>query len=238
MIVFPAIDLKNGECVRLHKGDFNTVHQVAADPFETAADFHKKGAQWLHTVDLDGAKNGKAENRTIIKELAKSTGLFVQTGGGIRCMKDCEELLSSGISRLVLGSAAVSDPDFLKEAVREFGDRIVVGIDAKNGFVAVNGWVDTTELSFIEFAKTVEQIGVQYVVFTDISKDGTLQGPNLSQLREISEAVRINIIASGGIHHIGDIKNLKEMRLYGAICGKSIYEKTLDLSEAIHTAKE
>lgn len=234
MIILPAIDIKDGKCVRLFKGDFKTAEKVAESPYETAAMFKEAGAEFMHMVDLDGAKTGKRINRELIVDVVKQSGLKVELGGGIREMACVEDYLSNGVARVILGSAALENRDFLKEAVGKYGDRIAVGIDAKNGMVATRGWLDVSEVSYIEFAKEIEQYGVKYIIFTDINCDGTLEGPNFESLANIQKAVSCSIIASGGIKDISDIKKLNEMKLYGAICGKSIYSGTLDLKEAVN----
>ncbi len=233
MIIFPAIDIQNRTCVRLTKGDFATVQQVAASPYETADAFKAAGAGWVHMVDLDGAKYATPQNSEIFIKVAAQSGLRVQLGGGIRSMQTVEYYLNGGISRLILGSAAVKNPAFVKEAVARFGDRIAVGIDAMNGMVAAEGWLDASNVHYLELAKRMEAIGVRCIIFTDISKDGTLTGPNLEQLGALSDAVSCDIIASGGIKDINDIHALHRMGLYGAICGKSLYQGTLNLQEAI-----
>ncbi len=234
MIIFPAIDIKDGNCVRLTKGDFATVQKVANDPFETALEFQKKGAKYLHMVDLDGAKDAKMVNKDIYVNIAKNTDLKLQVGGGIRNLDAAEYYLSSGVSRVILGSVAVKDPEFVKTAIKEYGsDKITVGIDAKNGLVASEGWLDTSDVNYLDLAKAMCDIGVSHIIFTDISKDGTLSGPNLEQLDAINKAVKADITASGGIKDIGDIMALCKMDMYGAICGKSLYGGTLDLTEAI-----
>jgi len=237
MIILPAIDIKDGNCVRLFKGDYGTVEKVAEDPFVTAYSFYKAGAEYLHMVDLDGAKDARLTNRELFIQMAKTSPLKIELGGGIRTMQAVEDYLSNGIYRVILGSAAVKNPAFVKEAVSAYGERIAVGIDAKNGMVATEGWLDTSNVSYLELAKAMEAIGVKTIIYTDISKDGTLSGPNLQELSAINEAVSCNIIASGGIHTIEDIKHLYERGLYGTICGKSLYKGTLDLKEAILTAK-
>ncbi len=237
MIILPAIDIKDGNCVRLYKGDFDTVEKVAESPFETARQFEEAGATYLHMVDLDGAKDGKLVNRALFCELAKKTSLKIELGGGIRSMEAVTDYLENGIDRIILGSAAVKDPVFVKEAVKAYGDRIVVGIDAKNGMVATEGWLDTSDVDYLTLAKAMEDIGVRHIVYTDIAKDGTLTGPNLEQLKAINDAVRCNIVASGGIHTIADIHALKEIDVWGVICGKSLYKGTLDLCEALSVAK-
>ena len=197
--ILPAIDIKDGNCVRLLKGDFATAEKVAEDPVLTAQGFEKSGATLLHMVDLDGAKDAVPRNREVFLRVARSTSLKIEVGGGIRNMDTVDYYLSNGIERVILGSAAIKNPQFVKEAVQKYGDRIVVGIDAKNGKVAAEGWMDDSEVDYLKLAKQMEQIGVRYIVFTDISKDGTLSGPNLNQLDAINKAVSCNIIATGGI---------------------------------------
>ena len=233
MLICPAIDIHNQTCVRLYKGDFATAQKVAEDPLETANSFREAGAQWLHMVDLDGAKNGSPQNREIFVTVATKSGLKLELGGGIRDMQTVSDYLEQGVSRIILGSAAVKNPSFVKEAVKEYGERVAVGIDAKNGMVAAEGWLSTSDVHFLDLAKQMEAIGVTCLIFTDISKDGTLSGPNLEQLAAINEAVSCDVIASGGVTNLSDIKALKELGLYGAICGKSIYQGTLSLKEAI-----
>ncbi|MGI5893472.1 MAG: 1-(5-phosphoribosyl)-5-[(5-phosphoribosylamino)methylideneamino]imidazole-4-carboxamide isomerase [Candidatus Merdivicinus sp.] len=238
MIIFPAIDIKDGNCVRLYKGEFSTVHKVAENPLETARKFEADGAEWLHMVDLDGAKDAKPQNTEIFCEIARKTSLKVEVGGGIRTMETVESYLSKGISRVILGSVAVRNPELVKMAVKEYGDKIAVGIDAKNGMAAVEGWLDTSEAYYLDLARAMEQAGVSTIIYTDISKDGTLSGPNLRELEAINQAVSCNIVASGGISNLDDIIALRKLGLYGAICGKSLYQGTLDLKEAIREAGE
>lgn len=236
MIIFPAIDIQDGKCVRLYKGDFATAHTVAQDPLETALGFEKAGAKYLHTVDLDGARTGCCHNSEIFFRLAKETGLRVELGGGIRDMKTLDRYLSGGIYRCVLGSAALKDPEFVRQAVKEYGRRIAVGIDARNGLVAAEGWTETSQVSYLEMARRMEDIGVQVIIFTDISRDGMLSGPNLEQLSALAGSVSCDIVASGGIRDIRNIEETAKFSLYGAICGKSLYSGTLDLKEALQTA--
>ena len=233
MIILPAIDIKDGNCVRLFKGDFSTVEKVADSYMDTALNFQNDGASWIHMVDLDGAKSAAPVNNEIFIDVAKNTKLKVELGGGIRSLDTVEYYLSNGISRVILGSIAVKNPQLVKEAVSEFGDRIAVGIDALNEKVAVEGWLDNSEVDYIDLAKEMVNYGVKYIIFTDISKDGTLSGPSLQQLIKLNNAVNCNIIASGGIHNIDDIANCKANKLYGTICGKSIYKGTLNLKEAV-----
>lgn len=235
MIILPAIDIKDGNCVRLLKGDFGTAQKVAEDPFKTAARFKAAGASWMHMVDLDGAKTGDRPNRDLILSVVKNSGLKVEVGGGIRNMQCVEDYLEGGAARVILGSAALSNKEFVKQAVVKYGEKIAVGIDARNGMVATQGWLDTSNVSYSDFAKEMEQIGVKYIIFTDISCDGTLEGPNFSQLEALQKAVSCSIIASGGIRDIDNIEKLCDMNLYGAICGKSIYSGTLDLAQAVKT---
>ena len=237
LTILPAIDIKGGNCVRLLKGDFSTAEKVAEDPLAAARSFEKCGAEWLHMVDLDGAKDAAPRNRDIFVTVAARTGLKVEVGGGIRNMDTVDFYLKNGVERVILGSAAVKNPAFVKEAVKKYADRVAVGIDAKNGRVAAEGWLDDSDVDYLELAKEMEKIGVRCLIFTDISKDGTLTGPNLEQLSAINNAVSCDIIASGGICNIGDIKALKELGVYGAICGKSLYKGTLDLVQAIETGK-
>ncbi len=237
MIILPAIDIKDGNCVRLYKGDFATVHKVAENPLDTARKFESDGASYLHMVDLDGAKDATPKNAEIFAEIAKNTSLKVEVGGGIRTLDTVEYYLKNGIYRVILGSVAVKNPELVKDAVKEYGEKIVIGIDAKNGMVSVEGWLDSSEVHYISLAKEMSDIGVKNIIFTDIAKDGTLEGPNLEQLKAINDATSCNIIASGGIRDINDIHNLKKISVFGAICGKSLYEGTLDLKEALEVAK-
>jgi len=237
MIILPAIDIKDGNCVRLLKGDFSTAEKVAEDPLKTAAGFALCGASYLHMVDLDGAKSARPVNHEIILKTARQSALFTEVGGGIRDMAAVELYLQNGIKRVILGSVALKNPAFVKEAVKKYGKKIAVGIDAKNGMVSTEGWLNTSDIGYLELAKSMEQAGVKAIIFTDISKDGTLSGPNLEQLDAINRAVSCDIIASGGVTDISDIKALMALGLYGAICGKSIYKGTLDLKQAVLTAK-
>lgn len=237
MIILPAIDICGGQCVRLLRGDFGTAEKVAEDPLETALSFRAAGADWLHMVDLDGAKAGRPVNTAIFTQAAEKSGLKVEVGGGIRSMETVEAYLAAGVSRVILGSAALSNPDLVEEAAGRYGDRIAVGIDAKNRMVSADGWLNDSRVDFIELARRVEQMGVGCIIFTDISKDGTLSGPNLEQLDELRRAVGCRVIASGGISDIEDIRALRQLDIYGAICGKSLYSGRLDLAEAIKEAE-
>ncbi len=237
MYIIPAIDIKDGSCVRLKKGDYATVHKVAENPYETAAAFKAAGAEYLHMVDLDGAKDGRMKNAELICDVAKSCGMKVDVGGGIRNLKAIEYYLENGVNQVVLGSVAVKNPEIVKDAVKAFGDKIIVGIDAVNGNVKSEGWIDGSDINYIELAKRMEAVGVKKFVFTDIDRDGMLTGPNIEQLDALSRAVSADIVASGGVSDINDIKNLMELEIFGAICGKSVYAGTLDLAEAVRLTK-
>lgn len=236
MIILPAIDIKDGQCVRLFKGDYSTASKVADNAYDVAEGFVKAGAKWMHMVDLDGAKNGKLTNSELIIDVAKNTDIKVEVGGGIRNMDTVEYYLENGVDRVILGSAAVKDQHFVIDAVNNFDDKIVVGIDAKDGIVCAEGWIDKSELNYIDLAKQMEQIGVKTIIFTDINQDGTLSGPNLVQLDNLAHNVSCDIIASGGVSNIKDIINLHDLNIYGAITGKAIYSGSLDLAMAIQAA--
>lgn len=238
MIILPAIDIKDGQCVRLCQGDFATAEKVAEDALETAQRFAQAGAQWLHTVDLDGAVEGRPVNKTLLEQIVRQTPLKVEVGGGIRSMDTIAAYLDLGVSRVILGSAALKDPALVAEAIEFYGsDAIAVGIDAKNGLVSAQGWLADSQMPYLELAKRMSEIGVETIIFTDISRDGTLSGPNLEQLAALQQAVGGQIIASGGIRDLADIEALRQAGLYGAICGKSLYKGTLDLAQAIQTVR-
>ncbi|MBR3149330.1 MAG: 1-(5-phosphoribosyl)-5-[Eubacterium sp.] len=237
MLIFPAIDIIDGKPVRLFKGDFSTAEQVADDALETALSFAEAGAEWIHMVDLDGSVQKKRVNSKTFVDVANKTPLKVEIGGGIRTMNDIDYYANNGISRVILGSVALKNPELVREAVTEFGDLIAVGIDAKHGFVATEGWTEGSTTHFLDLAKQMEDMGVKTIIYTDISKDGTLSGPNVEQLCELNDAVSCDITASGGVTDIGDIITLRDKGLYGAICGKSIYKGTLDLKEAIDVCR-
>ncbi len=237
MIIFPAIDIIGGKPVRLYKGDFSTARQVAPDALETAHSFEKAGCEWVHMVDLDGSLKKEPVNAKTFIEVADKTSLKVELGGGIRTMKDIEFYVSNNISRVILGSAALKNPQLVSDAVKEFGDIIAVGIDAKSGYAATEGWLEGSDVYFVDFARRMEDMGVKNIIYTDIGRDGTLAGPNIEQLEELNNSVSCNITASGGITGITDILALKDKKLYGAVCGKSIYGGTLDLMEAVEVCR-
>lgn len=236
MIIFPAIDLKGGACVRLIQGDYATAHQVAEDAVETAKTFYNSGARWIHMVDLDGAKAKKPVNTQLVLDVLQNSGLKVELGGGIRSMETVDFYLEQGISRVILGSAALQSPDFVRCAVEKYGEKIAVGIDARDGRVAAEGWTEASSVDYLDLAKAMEKIGVKHIIFTDISRDGTLSGPNLKMLEALNRAISCDITASGGVSGLRDIFNLRALGLYGAICGKALYTGDLDLSEAIRAA--
>ena len=236
MVILPAIDIKNGECVRLYKGEMATAEKVADNFMDTAHAFKAAGAQWIHMVDLDGAISGARVNSPIFLQVAKESGLAVELGGGIRSMADIRYYLENGISRVVIGSAALKNPALVKQAVQEYGEKIAVGIDARNGKATSEGWVSQSEVDFITLAQEMANSGVRYIIYTDIDRDGMLSGPNLAQLCELSVRVDCSIIASGGIVDVGDIRAIREAGLYGAICGRSIYAGTLRLTDALAEA--
>lgn len=237
MIIFPAIDIIDGKPVRLFKGDFSTAEQVAEDALQTAQGFVEAGAEWIHMVDLDGSVQKKRVNHKVFVDVANQTSLKVELGGGIRTMQDIDYYASNGISRIILGSVALKNPALVKEAVKEFGDLIAVGIDAKNGLVATEGWTEDSDTFYIDLARQMEDMGVKTIIYTDISKDGTLTGPNIEQLTALNKAVSCDITASGGVTNIDDIIALNDKGLYGAICGKTIYKGTLDLKKAVEVCK-
>lgn len=234
MIIEPAIDLKEQKVVRLHKGDFDTVHQVADDPVAVAREFAAAGATVIHMVDLDGARSGKRVNGDIVKRVIAETGMKIEMGGGIRNMDDLKAVDEMGVWRFVIGSAAVTDPDFVAEAVKVYGDRIAVGVDAKNGDVKTSGWEAGSGIHYIDFAKKMEALGVKTLIFTDIDTDGMLSGPSYKSLEALKNAVSCQIVASGGVSCNKDIENLAQMGLYGAIIGKAYYAGTIDLPEAVN----
>ncbi|PFJ83007.1 1-(5-phosphoribosyl)-5-[(5-phosphoribosylamino)methylideneamino]imidazole-4-carboxamide isomerase [Bacillus cereus] len=237
MEIFPAIDVKEGRCVRLYQGEFSKETVMNEDPVAQAIIFEKFGAKILHIVDLDGAIAGESVNLPVIERICRAVRIPVQVGGGVRSLAAVEKLLLVGVEKVILGTAALYDKVFLEEAVRLYKEKIIVGIDAKNGFVATRGWLDMSEISYIDLAKQMENVGVQTIVFTDISKDGTLAGPNFEQLELLQKSAGIRLIASGGVASIQDVKKLNDMNIYGVIIGKALYEKTIDLEEVLEVTK-
>ena len=236
MNIIPAIDLIGGKAVRLVKGDYDKVTVYSDDPAAVAESFERAGAKYLHVVDLDGAKDGTTANFETIKKIIERTDLSVEVGGGIRTLERVRQYIDIGVDRVIIGTAAVTDPDFLSEAVSLYGEKIVVGVDIKDGFVAIKGWLEISELSCKEFCKKLEDLGVKTIICTDISKDGMMSGTNRELYRELYDEFELNIIASGGVSSMEDIAVLSNMGLFGAIVGKAIYTGAIELSEAIKLA--
>ncbi len=237
MIIFPAIDLFQKKAVRLYKGDYREMTVYSENPIEIARDFETKGATHIHVVDLEGAKDGTTPNIDIVKQVVNETKLFVEIGGGIRNIETVEKYLSAGVGRVILGTAAVNDAEFLKNAVRQYGDKIAVGADVKDGFIAIKGWVEKSQIALEDFLSSMQEIGVKYIICTDISKDGAMNGTNLELYRTLSEKYSMNITASGGVSSLEDIKTLREMNIYGAIIGKAYYIGAIDLKDALEVAR-
>ena len=237
MNIFPAIDLFDGKAVRLLKGDYQKMTVYSENPLEIAKDFENSGAEFLHIVDLEGAKTGNTPNIGTIEKIVKNTSLFTEVGGGIRTLETVEKYINIGVKRVILGTAAVNDEKFLISAVKKYGEKIAVGIDIKDGFVAIKGWTDLSKFTPFEFCEKMQNIGVKTVICTDVSKDGAMQGTNVGLYKEMSEKFNINIIASGGVSSIDDIKRLKNLEIYGAIIGKAYYTRAISLAEAIEVAK-
>jgi phosphoribosylformimino-5-aminoimidazole carboxamide ribotide isomerase len=237
MILFPAIDLYDRKAVRLYKGDYNQMTVYSENPIEIARDFSSCGATHIHMVDLEGAKDGTTPNLSIVEQIAKETDLFVEIGGGIRNMETVEKYLSCGVSRVILGTAAVTDPSFLEKAVANYGNKIAVGADVKDGKIAIKGWLENSAYTLDDFMARLETLGVSNVICTDISKDGAMKGTNRELYRELSRKYSVFITASGGVSDLDDIAALREMGLYGAIIGKAYYTGAIDLKEALEVAK-
>ena len=238
MNIIPAIDLIDGKAVRLQKGDYNKVTVYSEYPEKVAKYFYDCGARYLHVVDLDGAKSGKADNFDVIKNIVNASGLSVEVGGGIRNMDMVDTYVKAGVDRIILGTAAITDPEFLRAAVEKYRDKITVGVDIKDGMVAIKGWTEVSAVSCEDFCRQLEALGVSSVICTDISKDGMMSGTNLELYRNLNSNFSINFIASGGVSTLEDIKALKTMNLFGAIVGKAIYTGAIDLKEAIEAAGE
>ena len=236
MIIFPAIDLIEGKAVRLLKGDYDQMTVYSDDPVSIACDFKESGATHIHVVDLEGAKDGTTPNFETVKAI-KEVGLFTEIGGGIRDMDTVDKYLSAGIDRVILGTAAVNDQEFLKEALSKYGERIAVGVDIKDGKVAIKGWLEKSSFDAKDFCKYMESLGVKTLICTDISKDGAMMGTNQELYKELSSELGLQITASGGVSIIDDVKKLREKELYGAIIGKAYYTGAINLSDAIEVAR-
>lgn len=237
MIIIPAIDLKDGRCVRLLQGKKEEVTVYSDDPASMAEHWVDLGARMLHVVDLDGAFSGEQKNMEQIREIRKRIHIPMQLGGGIRDMETISRLVEMGVDRVIIGTSAASNPDMIQEAARKYPERVLVGIDAKDGMVAVKGWVEVTEWEAIDFAGKMETLGAAGIIYTDISRDGMLSGPNVAAMARMTEAVKIPVIASGGVSNLEDIKSLMQIKnLWGVITGKALYSGSLDLKQAIELA--
>lgn len=237
MNIFPAIDLYGHKAVRLFKGDYGKMTVYSDNPAATAADFKRKGAKFIHIVDLEGAKNGGTPNFETVKKISETSGLFCEIGGGIRSLDTVEKYLSAGLDRVILGTAAVENEELLISAVEKYGDKIAVGVDVKDGFVAVKGWTVKSQYTCFDFCEKMHKIGVNTVICTDISRDGAMKGTNRLLYKELTEHFDMNIVASGGVSDIEDIRALRALDIYGAIIGKAYYIGAIDLSEALEAAK-
>ena len=237
MILFPAIDLYDGKAVRLFKGDYNQMTVYSDTPWLIARAFKEAGASHIHLVDLEGARDGSTPNLETVKRIIKETDLFTEVGGGIRNIETVRTYLESGVDRVILGTAAVTDEDFVRAATAEYGDRIAVGADIKDGKIAIKGWTEKSELDAMEFCEKMQRIGVRTVICTDISKDGAMMGTNHELYREMSEKLSMQIIASGGVSSIDDVVRLASLGIYGAIIGKAYYTGAIDLKKAIEVAE-
>lgn len=238
MQIFPAIDLYDKKVVRLVKGDYKQMTVYSEHPLETAEKIEALGGQWLHLVDLEGAKDGTTPNFDVVKSICRGTGLKVEIGGGIRSLDTMHRYLESGVARVILGTKAVTDEAFLKEALHQFGDQVAVGVDARNGKVAVKGWLEVLDVNMMEFLRHLEALGVRTAIVTDISKDGAMQGTNLPLYKELAKLSGLNITASGGISSLEELKALRDMHLYGAILGKAMYTGAVSLEDALALVKE
>lgn len=237
MNVFPAIDLYDGKAVRLYKGDYAQMTIYSDNPLSVAKQFESLGAKYLHLVDLEGAKDGTTPNLEVVKNIAKNTNLFIEIGGGIRSMETIKNYLDCGVSRVILGTSAVMDQQFLKKAIKEYGEKIAVGVDVKDGFVAIKGWVEKSNYTCFEFCLLMQSLGVKTIICTDVSKDGAMQGVNRELYKQLNEKFSLQIVASGGVSSLKDIVQLKELGLYGAIIGKAYYVGAIDLKEALEISK-
>lgn len=238
MIIIPAIDLINGEAVRLVQGDYNQKTVYDKDPVKVAIKFVEMGAQKLHLVDLDGAKAGHPVNTEVLEKISKEINIPIEIGGGIRNIEDIEKTLKAGADEVILGTSVIKNPEITKKALNEFGKKIVIGIDAKNGKVAISGWLDTTDVDAITLAQTIEKYGAQNIIYTDISKDGMMQGPNYEALKKLAQSVSLNITASGGVSSINNVKDLIKIEkefsnINACIIGKALYTQDIDLNKAI-----
>lgn len=237
MIIFPAIDLYGGKAVRLYKGDYENMTVYSENPIEVARDFEACGATHIHMVDLEGAKDGTTPNLAIVTQVARETSLFCEIGGGIRTMETVRAYLEAGVDRVILGTAALTDEAFLREAVETYGERIAVGADVRDGCIAIKGWLETSAVTLEDFLSKLQKLGVSTVICTDISRDGAMRGTNLELYRALSQRFGMQLVASGGVSTVEDVRELRSMELYGAIIGKAYYTGAISLREAIEVAK-
>lgn len=237
MLIFPAIDIIDGKVVRLKEGDYGKVSSYNIEPCEAAEQFYRCGARNIHVVDLDGAKSGRAENAKTIEKIVKASKMFVEVGGGIRTLEQIEEYLSHGVGRVILGTIAVKDICFVERAVTRYGDKISVGVDAKDGKVAINGWKEVTDIDSLQFCRQMKNIGINHIIYTDISKDGMLNGTNLDIYKVLCQTEYPKITASGGICTLAELEELKKAGVYAAILGKALYENKIDLKKAVQVAE-
>lgn len=238
MIVFPAIDIKDNKCVRLTQGDFDKVKVYSDNPYEMALKWFNDGAEYLHVVDLDGARDEAFVNKPAIEKIIKNINIPIQIGGGIRSEEKVDNLLSLGVSRVIIGTMAVENKELLKKLIAKHGEKIVVSIDAKDGYVALRGWEQISKVNSVELCQELEGLGLKTIVYTDIAKDGMLTGPNFEIYKTLAEKTTLDIIASGGISSIDDLVKLNEMNIYGAITGKALYDKRIDFKEALQCLRE
>ncbi|MBE6645980.1 MAG: 1-(5-phosphoribosyl)-5-[(5-phosphoribosylamino)methylideneamino]imidazole-4-carboxamide isomerase [Ruminococcaceae bacterium] len=238
MYIFPAIDLFDKKAVRLYKGNYQEMTVYSDNPVEIALDFKASGAEFIHVVDLEGAKDGTTPNIDVVRKIAEESGLFVEIGGGIRTMEVLQRYFERGVSRAILGTAAVNDEEFLKSAISKYGDKIAVGADVKDGYIAIKGWVEKSEYTLDAFFEKMQKLGVKTVICTDISKDGAMRGTNLKMYKELSEKYVLDIVASGGVSSLDDVRELAKMNMYGAIIGKAYYTGAVSISDAVKVAKE
>ena len=233
MLLFPAIDLYQGKAVRLYKGDYNQMTVYSEQPWEVARDFEDKRASCIHLVDLEGAKSGDTPNLETVKRIVQETSLFSEIGGGIRSMQVIDKYLNAGVNRVILGTAAVTDRSFLEEAAKEYNEQLAVGVDIRDGFVAIKGWLEQSEQEAFTFCRSMQELGIKNIICTDISRDGAMRGTNMELYKQLSDTLSINITASGGVSSLEDVMKLRDMGLYGAIIGKAYYTGVLDLREAV-----
>lgn len=237
MKIFPAIDMFDRKAVRLYKGDYDNMTVYSDNPVDVARDFKNAGAEYIHLVDLEGAKTGETPNLDVVAGIIENTDLFAEIGGGIRSMETVQKYVDIGVSRVILGTAAIEDRDFLCRAVDKYGDKVAVGADVKDGYIAIKGWLAKSTVTLNQFLDDMQKLGIRNVICTDISKDGAMRGTNLELYRKLSKQYSMDITASGGVSNMDDIRKLREMELYAAIIGKAYYTKAIDLKKAIEVAR-